>query len=72
MDVKAPAQINITPAQLITAPAQRITAPAQPPATEVVVYTALLPPKPRYRGGFVGVAREVKNEKFFFSFFHFF
>ena len=35
MDVYAPAQI-------ITAPAQLITAPAQPPATELVVYTALL------------------------------
>ena len=34
MDVNAPAQ-------LITAPAQFITAPAQPPATGVVVYTAL-------------------------------
>ena len=30
------------PAQLISAPAQLITAPAQPPATGVVVYTALL------------------------------
>ena len=30
------------PAQIITAPAQLITAPAQPPATGVVVYTALL------------------------------
>ena len=37
----APAQINTAPAQIITAPAQLITAPAQPPATEVVVYTAL-------------------------------
>ena len=35
----APAQL--IPAQLITAPAQLITAPAQPPATKVVVYTAL-------------------------------
>ena len=34
MDITAPAQI-------ITAPAQLITAPAQPPATGVVVYTAL-------------------------------
>ena len=34
MDVSAPAQI-------VTAPAQLITAPAQPPATGVVVYTAL-------------------------------
>ena len=32
---------NTAPAQLITAPAQLITAPAQPPATGVVVYTAL-------------------------------
>ena len=30
----APAPVNIAPAQIITAP-------AQPPATEVVVYTAL-------------------------------
>ena len=29
------------PAQIITAPAQLITAPAQPPATGVVLYTAL-------------------------------
>ena len=29
------------PAQIITAPAQLITTPAQPPATGVVVYTAL-------------------------------
>ena len=36
MDITAPAQI-------ITAPAQLITAPAQPPATGVVVYTALFP-----------------------------
>ena len=34
MDITAPAQI-------ITAPAQHNTAPAQPPATGVVVYTAL-------------------------------
>ena len=37
----APAQINTAPVQIITAPAQLLTAPAQPPATEVVVYTAL-------------------------------
>ena len=30
-----------SPALIITAPAQLITAPAQPPATGVVVYTAL-------------------------------
>ena len=30
------------PALIITAPAQLITAPAQPPATGVVVYTALV------------------------------
>ena len=42
MIVYAPAQIISAPAQLITAPAQLITAPAQPPATGVVVYTALL------------------------------
>ena len=41
MDITAPAQIITAPAQLITAPAQLITAPAQPPATGVVVYTAL-------------------------------
>ena len=35
MDITAPTQI-------ITAPAQLLTAPAQPPATGVVVYTALL------------------------------
>ena len=35
MDVSAPAQF-------IAAPAQLSTAPTQPPATEVVVYTALL------------------------------
>ena len=34
MDINAPAQN-------ITAPAQHNTAPAQPPATGVVVYTAL-------------------------------
>ena len=39
--ITAPAQIITAPAQLITAPAQLITAPAQPPATGVVVYTAL-------------------------------
>ena len=37
----APAQLITAPAQLITAPTQLITAPAQPPATGVVVYTAL-------------------------------
>ena len=37
----APAQIIIAPARIITAPAQFTTAPAQPPATGVVVYTAL-------------------------------
>ena len=37
----APAQVMAAPAQIITAPAQIITGPAQPPATEVVVYTAL-------------------------------
>ena len=37
----APAQINTAPAQIIIAPAQLIMAPAQPPATKVVVYTAL-------------------------------
>ena len=37
----APAQIITAPAQIITAPAQLIMAPAQPPATKVVVYTAL-------------------------------
>ena len=41
MDINAPAQIITAPAQIITAPAQIITAPAQPPATGVVVYTAL-------------------------------
>ena len=34
--------IEHAPAQIITAPAQLITTPAQPPATGVVVYTALL------------------------------
>ena len=38
----ASAQVITAPAQLITAPAQLITAPAQSPATEVVVFTALL------------------------------
>ena len=37
----APAQINTAPAQINAAPALLITAPAQPPATTVVVYTAL-------------------------------
>ena len=40
MDVSAPAKFITAPAQLFT-PAQLITAPAQPPATGVVVYTAL-------------------------------
>ena len=39
--ITAPTQIITAPAQLITAPAQLIMAPAQPPATKVVVYTAL-------------------------------
>ena len=38
-----PAQIITAPAQGITAPAQLTTASGQPPATGVVVYTALLP-----------------------------
>ena len=41
MDITAPAKI-------ITAPAQLITAPAQPPATGVVVYTALFSLGKRY------------------------
>ena len=36
-----PAHGYTAPAQGYTAPAQGITAPAQPPATGVVVYTAL-------------------------------
>ena len=42
MDADAIAQIIAAPAQLNTAPAQLNTAPPQPPATGVVVYTALL------------------------------
>ena len=45
IDINAPAQIITAPAQYNTAPAQHKTAPAQPPATGVVVYTALLPSK---------------------------
>ena len=37
-----PAQGYTAPAQGYTAPAQGYTAPAQPPATGIVVYTALL------------------------------
>ena len=37
----APAQTPTAPIQTTTAPAQLITAPAQPPATGIVVYTAL-------------------------------
>ena len=39
--ITAPTQIITAPAQIIIAPAQLIMAPAQPPATKVVVYTAL-------------------------------
>ena len=39
--IPAPAQLIPATAQLIPAPTQLITAPAQPPATEVVLYTAL-------------------------------
>ena len=42
MDANALAQIITSPAQPNTAPAQLNTAPPQPPATGVVVYTALL------------------------------
>ena len=41
MDINAPAQIITAPAQHNTALAQHNNAPAQPPATGVVVYTAL-------------------------------
>ena len=39
--ITAPTQIITAPAQIIIAPTQLIMAPAQPPATKVVVYTAL-------------------------------
>ena len=39
--ITAPTQIITAPAQIIIAPAQLIMTPAQPPATKVVVYTAL-------------------------------
>ena len=39
--ITAPTQIITAPAQIIIAPTQLIMAPAQPPATKVVVCTAL-------------------------------